>query len=191
MMRPSAVLNHWVLALAVVLSTGCKQEPARPTATDTGPRPTTSVVGPLHLAGAVGLDEARRTLVLALKKASAFHSDRLVAHLSHVCSLEIEGKRYPVIDLQELIRGETTPRGVNAILVLDPNLSLVQRIEYTTERPLFCAANRLYVWGDLRIDELSAEGNELTFDNEGHVSSLREVEANEVPAWPVTGDAIR
>jgi hypothetical protein len=129
--------------------------------------------------------------VLALKNANALQPGRLVAHLSHVCSLEIDGKRYPIIDLRELVRGETTPRGVNAILVLDSNLSLVQRIDYTTERPLFCVANRLYVWGDLRIFELSAEGNELTFDNEGHVASLQQVEANDVPARSATSDAIQ
>jgi len=148
------------------------------------------VASPRRPADAAGLDEARRSLVLALKKANALHPSRLVAHLSHVCSLELAGKRYPVIDLRELVRGETTPRGVNTILVLDPNLSLVQRFDYTTERPLFCVADRLYVWGDLRITDLSAEGNELTFDDEGHVSSLQQVDANDVPAWPGTSDAI-
>jgi hypothetical protein len=188
MMRPSAAPCRLALAVAIILSTGCKQEPARPAAE---PRPMTAVAGPLRPEGAAELDGARRMLVLALKKVNALHPDRLVVHLSHVCSLEIEGKRHPIIDLQELVRGETTPRGVNAILVLAPDLSLVQRIEYTTERPLFCVANRLYVRGDLRIDELSVEGNELTFDNEGHVSSLQQVEANDVPAWPATSDAIR
>jgi len=153
------------------------------------PRPT-AVASPQRPAGEAGLEEARRSLVVALKKANALHPSRLVAHLSHVCSLELSGKRYPVIDLRELVRGETTPRGVNAILVLEPNLALVQRLDYTTERPLFCVANRLYVWGDLRITELSAEGNELTFDDEGHVTSLQQVEANDVPAWPGTSDAI-
>jgi hypothetical protein len=114
-----------------------------------------------------------------------FATGRLVAHLSHVCSLDIDGKHYPVIDLRELVPGETTPRGVNAILVLDEQLALTQRIDYTTERPLFCVANRLYVWGDLRIFELFAEGNELTFNPEGHVSSLQQVEANDMPALPL------
>lgn len=136
-----------------------------------------------HPVGAPDLDEARQALVLALKKASALHPERRVAHLSHVCSLELGERRYPVIDLRELVPSETSPRGVNAILVLDSNLSLLQRIEYTTERPLFCAENRLYVWGDLRLDELSAEGNELTFDSNGRVAPLQQVDAADVPAW--------
>ena len=185
MTNPSAALTHLTLAMAFVIAIGCKQETSRPAAETAEPRPTAAV------ASVAGLDEARRALVLALKKANAIHPERLVSHLGHVCSLAIEGRRYPVIDLQELVRSETTPRGVNGILVLDSNLSLVQRIEYTTERPLFCRANLLYVWGDLRIDELSAEGNELAFDNQGHVTSLRQLEANDLPAWPGTSAAIQ
>ncbi len=186
MIRLPPVPHSMVLSLAVLLSTGCKREPERPVA-ETPPKaaeppPPEPATRPLPPSSALGLDEARRSLVLALKNARALHPDRLVAHLSHVCSLQLEGKPYPVIDLRELVRGETTPRGVNAILVLAPDLSLVQRLDYTSERPLFCVANRLYVWGDLRIFELSAEGNELTFDNEGHVASVQQIEANDVPA---------
>lgn len=180
MMQPPAPATHLMLALTVLLSPGCKQEPASPAAKP----PRAAVVSSTpHPVGAPELDEARQALVLALKKASALHPERRVAHLSHVCSLELGERRYPVIDLRELVPSATAPRGVNAILVLDSNLSLVQRIEYTTERPLFCAENRLYVWGDLRIDELSAEGNELTFDSNGRVASLQQVEAADIPAW--------
>ncbi|HLL55994.1 MAG TPA: hypothetical protein VK447_20705 [Myxococcaceae bacterium] len=175
------------LVLAVLLATGCKQEPPRPAIGSGEPRPAV-VTPPAPPAGAAQLDVARRALVLALKKA-VLHPDRIVAHLSHVCSLEIEGKRYPIIDLQELVPSETTPRGVNAIVVLDSNLSLVQRIEYTTERPLFCKGNLLYVKGILRVFGLSTEGNELTFDQEAHVTSLQEVEAKDLPAWSPTSDA--
>jgi len=179
MRRLSAILARlglvWGLALAVACN---KPEPARPTVEL---RPT----------GAAELDGARRSLMLALKKANALNPDRLVSHLSHVCSLEIQGKRYPIVDLRELVRGETTPRGVNAILVMDAQLAVVQRIEYTSQRPLFCVANRLYVSGDLWSIELSTEGNELTFDNAAQLSALQQVEANDVPARPPAGDTLQ
>ncbi len=88
--------------------------------------------------------------------------------------------------LQELVKGAMVPRGVNAILVLDSALRLLRRIEYTTERPLFCRDDRLYVWGDLTIDGVHGEGNEITFGSQAEVAKLVQVEANDVPA-PTVG----
>jgi hypothetical protein len=133
---------------------------------------------------AADIDKGRERLMLALRSARVFDPARLVAHVSHTCSLTIDGQPYPVVDLEELVPGATTPRGVNAILVLAPTLQVAQRLEYTRERPLFCAGNKLYVWGDLHVDDQPSEGNELSFGPDGGLVSLRHVEANEVPAPP-------
>lgn len=140
---------------------------------------------------AAALDGARRLLVQAVREAQAINPDRLVVHLSHTCSLELGGRFFPVVELKELVPGAMVPRGVNTILVLSPELAVLQQIDFATERPLFCVANRLYVWGDLWIDALSAEGNELSFDEQGMLVSARHVEANEVPAWPAASPGLR
>ena len=128
----------------------------------------------------------RQALLEALRAEQVFAAARRVAHVAHVCSLAIGGATYPVVDLQELVKGAVVPRGVNAILVLNSDLHLLRRIEYTTERPLFCRDDRLYVWGDLAIDGVRGEGNEITFGPQADVTKLVKVEANDVPA-PIVG----
>lgn len=137
------------------------------------------------------LDRVRQTLVRALSAAGAFEPGRRVSHVSHVCSLRIRGRSYPVVELAELVRGAMVPRGVGAILVLDSTLAVVQRIEFVTESPSFCVDNRLYVSGDLRIDGVASEGNELTFEDAASPPVLRHVEANEVPAPRPGSDPIQ
>jgi hypothetical protein len=133
-------------------------------------------------AGATAVESGRSELLAGLVRAHAFDPARFVTHAAHVCSLRLDGAMFPVVDLQEIVRGAQTPRGVNAILVLDAALRPVRRIEYTRERPLFCVDNRLYVWGDLRIDGVEGEGDELTFTDGGRTLALRHVEANDTPA---------
>jgi len=128
----------------------------------------------------------RRVLLEALQAQQLFTAERLVVHVAHVCNLVIGKAVFPVVDLQELVKGVAVPRGVNAILVLNPNLRLLRRIEYATERPLFCRDNRLYVWGDLTIDGVIGEGNELTLGLNGEITKLSQIEANDVPA-PAVG----
>lgn len=133
-------------------------------------------------AGVTAVESGRGELLASLARAHAFDPARFVTHVAHVCSLRLDGATFPVVDVQEIVRGAQTPRGVNAILVLDATLRPVRRIEYTRERPLFCLDNRLYVWGDLRIDGVEGEGNELAFTDGGRTLALRHVEANDVPA---------
>jgi hypothetical protein len=128
------------------------------------------------------LQTSRRDLMHQAWAEQIFDPDRAVSHASHACSLRIDEQWYPVLDVQELVKGDATPRGVNTIVVLDPNLKVAQRLPYTTERPLFCLGNRLYVWGDLRVDGGTSEGNELTFTDRARQVTLAHVEANDVPA---------
>jgi hypothetical protein len=124
----------------------------------------------------------RDQLLASLRSAGVYDPARRVNHAAHVCTLRVDGADFVVLDLQETVPGAVTPRGVNAILVLDTSLRAVQRLEYTTERPLFCLENHLFVWGDLRIDGVEPEGNELTFADGARSITLRHIDANDVPA---------
>jgi hypothetical protein len=126
----------------------------------------------------------RQQIYESLLAGKALNSDRMLVHMSETCALKVDGESYPVIDIQELVKGATTPRGVNHIVVLNPALRVVRTIEYTRERPLFCQDNRLYVWGDLMIENREPAGNVLTFSNHARNVSLSHVEANDVPVPP-------
>lgn len=130
--------------------------------------------------------EERTILFNALLKAGVLQKDRQLVHLSHVCNLQISGKSFPTIDIMELVKGATTPRGINRIVVLDMALVVVQTIDYTTERPLFCRGNQLFVFGDLMIDGVLPEGNVLTFTHDARHVEISQVDPNELPI-PVTG----
>lgn len=128
---------------------------------------------------------SRDRLYSALLENKVLDPDRKVVHLSYTCDLKIEGRRYLVVDLQETVPAARMAHGVNRIVLLDSALRRVKEIDYGSHRPLFCVDNRLYVYGDLAIDNLLPEGNVLTFSNQGHVIKLSHVEANEYPV-PVT-----
>jgi hypothetical protein len=128
------------------------------------------------------LQDARQGLLQKAFAANSFDPDRQVTHVSHVCSLRLDRQWFPVLDIQEIVKGEVVPRGANSIVVLDSEFKLTMRLPYATERPLFCHDNRLYVWGDLQVEETASEGNELTFTEHARHLTVRHVEANDVPA---------
>jgi len=130
-------------------------------------------------------DVSRLQIYNALQTARVLDPDRQLVHLSYTCTLRVEGHAYPVVDLQELVRGAVEPRGVNRIIILDSTLRPVQKIEYMTHRPLFCVENRLYVFGNLEIGNMLPEGNVLTFSNRARDVKLSHVEANDYPL-PIT-----
>ena len=107
--------------------------------------------------------------------------DRQTIHVSRVGYLEIDGGRFAVIDVMELVPGATTPRGFNRIVVLDSSQIPVQQIEYTTERPLYCEGNQLVIFGDLAVDNHLPEGNVLTFTDGGRKVLVSHVDMNNLP----------
>lgn len=139
---------------------------------------------PTAVAAAQGPQPSRESIYNALLKGRMFDPDRRIVHLSHTCNLRIDSRYFPVVDLQELVKGAATPRGVNWIIIFDSALKPVQKIEYTTERPLFCLDNRLYVFGDLAIHATQPEGNVLTFTHMGKNVSVAHLEANDLPIVP-------
>lgn len=119
--RPGLGMRRWAAGLLVSWGTAVGAAPPQP------------------------LDDHAR-LVAALRDAGEINPVRGLAHVSHACDLLIDGDRYPVADVRELVRGATTPRGVNRIIVLTPGLVGVQRLPYASQRPLLCRGNRLYLF---------------------------------------------
>jgi len=130
---------------------------------------------------APALEGGRGALESLVNAAQVLDPNRHAVHLAHVCSLTLNSTTYPVVDLQELVKSATTARGVNSILIFGPDRKLRRRLEYTTERPLLCAGAKLYVWGDLSIEGIQGEGNELQVSDDGRGVSLRHVDPNDLP----------
>lgn len=123
----------------------------------------------------------RDLLYKALLAGDILNPDRELVHMSETCTLQLSGKLFSVIDIQELVKGASTPRGVNRVVVLDSALKPVRTIAYATQRPLFCLDNKLFVYGDVTLDNSGAEGNVLTFANGARDVTLSHVEANDYP----------
>ena len=147
---------------ATLLLTGCQTAPSSSTSATTR-------------------GESRAELRAALLNSGVVSRDRQLIHLSKVGDLEIDGGTFPVVDIMELVPGTVTPRGFNRIIVLDSALKPVQQIEYTTERPLFCLENRLYLFGDLLIQNILPEGNVLTFTQQGRQVAVSRKDFNDLP----------
>lgn len=124
---------------------------------------------------------SRPKLFAMLKGNWLLDADRKLVHFHHTCNLRIDGKWYPVVDVQEVIPAPGTARGDNRVIVFGPNGKPVQKFEYVLNRPLFCTAEKLVVWSDLRIDGVSGEGNVLIFKSAGERIELSHVEPQNYP----------
>jgi hypothetical protein len=122
----------------------------------------------------VGADRDR--IERALREAKILDPLRVTVHVSHTCNLRIEGAKYPVADVRELVRSDTSPHGVNRIVVFSPSLEVRQVIPYDVERPLFCRGNELIVYGELTLGNVSPGGNVLVFGKRAASVSVRNVE---------------
>lgn len=129
------------------------------------------------------LDNQAR-LVTALRNAGEINPARGLAHVSHACDLLIDGERDPVADVRELVRGATALRGANRIVVLSPGLVPVQRLPYVSQRPLLCQANRLDLFGAVRLDELPPEGNVRVLSDKARQVRVESVSVNDWPVFP-------
>lgn len=114
-------------------------------------------------------------LVQLVREAEIANNDSVLAHISHTRSLTIDGQAYAVIDMRELIKGATTPRGFNQIILLNSENQPINRVEYGNARPLFCENNKLYLYGDVIPDGQAEEGNVLVFTDAGFaVTAIKE-----------------
>jgi hypothetical protein len=107
----------------------------------------------------------RQKLVQALLSAKVIDAERVLVHISHTCDLHIDGSTYPVLDVRELVKNASVPRGYNQIVILTSSFSVRQALRYTTERPLFCDGNKLYVFGTLMVRNEAPGGNVLVFSS--------------------------
>lgn len=120
----------------------------------------------------------RSLLVRRLSEQDVLNDQRLLTHLSHTCSLQVNGNRYPVLDVRELVPKGDSPRGVNRIVILNSSLISLNMIEYVGSRPLFCEANRLYLYEKLPVDGFQEPANVLTFDSWGAVKAAEYIPLN-------------
>lgn len=114
-------------------------------------------------------------LVQLMRESEIADNERSLVHVSHTCTLTIDHQTYAVVDLRELVKGATTPRGVNHIIVLNSENQMVNRVEYGNARPLFCYDNRLHLHGEVIPDGETEEGNVLIFTDSGFgVTAIKE-----------------
>ncbi|HUQ91656.1 MAG TPA: hypothetical protein VM120_08240, partial [Bryobacteraceae bacterium] len=135
----------------------------------------------LLLCAVTASGQMRPQIYRALQTGKALDPHGNLLHLSHTCTLKIEGQFYPVIEVQEIIKSAAAQRGVNHIVVLDAKLKVMRKIGYTTQRPLFCIDNRLFLFGDLAIEGVQPEGNVLHFTNGAQALKTSRVEPTNYP----------
>lgn len=130
--------------------------------------------------GKISLFADRESLKTVLDENGVLDPERALVHFSHTCNLDIQGQQYPVVDVRELVAGAMQPRGVNQIVVLNPGNQLVQSIEYAQERPLFCLANKLYLYDSLRPSGAMKEGNVLELSDGGYEMNVLSEDLNKL-----------
>jgi hypothetical protein len=151
-----------LMLLSILILVGCQQ--------DAPPSQESS-----HDLNAVSSLNDQAHLVQLIREAGIANNDRSLVHVSHTCTLYIDEQTYVVADMRELIKGATTARGVNQIILLNSNHQLVNRVEYGSARPLFCEDNKLYLYGDVIPDGQAEEGNVLVFTDSGFaVTAVKE-----------------
>ena len=58
-------------------------------------------------------------LVQLVRESEIANNERSLVHVSHTCTLQINGEAFAVVDMRELVKGATTARGINQILLLN------------------------------------------------------------------------
>jgi hypothetical protein len=150
------------------------------TAASPAPRPDSARAGN---AAAHQFSLLQEKLFSSLKSQNAISPERRLVSATYVCALQFGNRSWPVVNTIEQVPGAQVPRGYNQIVVLDGNLNVFKIIPYDTQYPMFCSGARLFVSGDLGIDNTAPYGNTLTFDANGNVD-VTSTDANELPIEP-------
>ena len=136
------------------------------------------VVGcPVPASARSGPAEARQeALFAALQAQHLVDPDRQLLQMQDVCAVNVAGRAWSVVDTFEITHnaGETSPKGVSTILVLDRQLRSIRKMTRPPDaRPLFCLGNTLFLNAD-DFDAGNGEdpGNAIAFlpDGSVHVS---------------------
>jgi hypothetical protein len=73
-----------------------------------------------------------------------------LTHFSHVCELSTDdGKRIYVADRRSVLRGMSSPRGLNFITFFAENHTYLGKFRYVQARPLWCEGGKLFLFGNL------------------------------------------
>jgi hypothetical protein len=128
----------------------------------------------------------QETLFAALKAQHLVDPDRQLLQIHYVCTMKVARSPWAVVDMFEITHnpGETSPKGVNTILVLDQQFHVIRKMTRPSDaRPLFCRGNTLYLDADdFDADNGDNPGNAIAFqpDHLVHVS-VRDRAALPVP----------
>lgn len=147
-----------------------------------------SVCGAGEEVASTSLQEARQFLYNSLKSQTkvrpytrAFNPYGAIVHLSYTCSLHVDNKWYPVVEVHEAANRGLALSGMNTIVVVSPEWKIVKKIKFGLERPLYCVDNQLVLESDLdSVGE--TEGNVLTFTKGATVVKASHVSGKQVPA---------
>lgn len=130
----------------------------------------------------IELLDDREILFEALNRQGAINEGRTLVHFTHLCNLILDKEKYPVVDIVEYVKGAQVPHGVASLLVLDPSLGLVNKIDYDRGVvPLYCSGDRVLSYGFIMIDGLEPEGNVLTFSEQGKKVVVSYMNPNDFP----------
>jgi hypothetical protein len=128
------------------------------------------------------LENDRMALITALRAHHVLVPGRQLLRVSYLCSIDIGGDSYPVVDIFEQVPGGMEPRGVARIELLDKSFAPVQAVPYAPPAaPLFCKDNSVYFSGDVTVYG-SGTGDEVTFLLGGTYVKTEEVDLSDIPA---------
>lgn len=120
-------------------------------------------------------------LLTILRTKGLIQADHVLVHLSHTCNLTSGATPLQVIDIRELGKTASSPRGINHIAIFTTDWTLVQDIPYVDQRPLFCQGSRLVLYNTLAIRNELPEGNVLDFQDNGRKIVFSQVDPNTLP----------
>jgi hypothetical protein len=126
------------------------------------------------------IEVTQQQLYVALKAQGVISSETKLILASPVCTLTVGRRLLRVINVVEHVPGAQVPRARNQIVLLDPRLKLVRRLDYADQRPLACRGPRLFVWGDYGVNNAAPYGNVLEFRANGDIA-VSSVDANDLP----------
>jgi len=84
----------------------------------------------------------------------------VLTHFSHVCQLvENNGDVVYVADRRAVLPDMPMPRGLNYITFFAEDFTYLGKLRYVHSRPLWCDGSKLYLFGNLDVNELPGNGN--------------------------------